>query len=117
MFATINKVKNMLKEADAAEYYVYQRKNRSHFDYLTKTFESSKDQVVCAGCKQAYSEYDTFPVKGLEGKTKYFCVDCITDNIDWCEYCQEPYEIDPADPYGLKLCPDCLEAMLRNELN
>lgn len=116
MFETIDKVTNMLKEADTAEYFTYTRKARSHFDYLTKTYAGTKGQVICPSCQGTFSEYDTFPVKGLDGETKHYCVDCIAAaNIEWCECCQEPYEVDPMDTYGLKMCPDCLLEALKNE--
>ena len=51
-------------------------------------------------------EEELFPVKGLDGKKKYYCPDCIVGNVSWCNNCQGAYEI--ADPTNdKKLCKEC----------
>lgn len=102
---TIKKVKKMLSETDIPDF---------EYDELTIAASSwwkTSDTVYgqhCSKCKKLYSEYELFPVKGLDGKRKYYCPDCIVGNVDWCEICQEAYEIaDPADVK--KMCKECAE--------
>ena len=60
--------------------------------------------------KRIFSGYEVFPVKGLDGKTCFYCPDCIVENIEWCDNCGEPFEIDPNNPK--KICNDCAGGLL-----
>lgn len=107
LFETIKKVKVMLQEEEIPE-FEYKRMHRSHFNYLLKDYYSTEDPyVICGGCGHTYGEYDTFPVKGIDGGTKYYCIDCIPGRVDWCVNCEEAFELDPDCPNTL--CPDCVE--------
>jgi hypothetical protein len=103
LFHTIEKVKKILRLEEQPD-FEYARVSRSHFSYL---FEHGKDEVICAHCKLVLPEYETFPVKGLDGQTKYYCLDCIDGRVDWCAVCGEAYEIDKYDPQVI--CHDCLK--------
>ena len=105
MFDTINKVKKMLEETEIPDF---------EYDELTAAASAwwrVTDTVYgqhCSKCKKLYSEYELFPVKGLDGKRKFYCPDCIVGNVDWCNVCQEAYEIaDPAT--NNKMCKECAE--------
>lgn len=112
MFDTIEKVKKMLMEQDIPT-FEYKRKTPTHLGYLAGTFNKySEEMVTCKGCGVVVPEWETFPVKGIDGRTVHYCIDCIPGHVEWCEECQEPYELDPEDTYGLNLCPDCVEALL-----
>ena len=62
-------------------------------------------------------EHNTIPVKTLDGKTVFYCGDCLAHGVEWCDRCQEAFELNPND-YGecdyvddkgniLVLCPEC----------
>lgn len=108
MLNTIEKVKRMLQAKDVPEFIYIPDKNyaftsRWYSDVL-KRFDVQCYQ--CYHCKQPFSDYEMFPVKGLDRKTHFYCPDCIASNIEWCDKCQEAFEIDPLDPKS-KLCKDC----------
>ena len=105
LYDTIRKVKNMLQE----EYI-------PDFEYDEVSINASqwwKPTVYgqhCSKCKKLFSEYELFPVKGIDGKTKYYCPDCVVGNVEWCENCNEAFEIeDPSKPN--KICKECMEGL------
>lgn len=105
LFDTIRKVKNMLKEAEIPDF---------EYDEITLAQSSSwwKRSMIfgqhCSKCKKLYSEYELFPVIGVDKKTRFYCPDCIVGNVEWCEYCGEAYEIeDPAK--DTNICKICAE--------
>ena len=64
----------------------------------------------CSHCNKLYSEYELFPVIGIDKKTKFYCPDCIVGNVDWCDTCGEAFEIeDPAK--NEKICKICAEVV------
>lgn len=64
----------------------------------------------CNKCKKLYSEYELFPVKGLDGLEKSYCPDCIVSHVEWCEYCGEAFEKEnPAS--SEKICKECAEVL------
>lgn len=73
------------------------------FEYITYNTE-----YKCSVCKMPFSEYELFPVKSRQEKKKfiYYCPDCMTNRVEWCDICGQPYEI-----YGnkRKICRDCKE--------
>lgn len=107
LFDTIKKVKKMLSEKDIPDF------EYDELSVAASAWWKMTDTVYgqhCSKCKKLYSEYELFPVKGLDGKRKYYCPDCIVGNVDWCEICQEAYEIaDPAD--AKKMCKECAKAL------
>ena len=107
LFDTIKKVKKMLEAKDIPD-FEYDELNvaASSWWKMSNTVYGQH----CSKCKRLHSEYELFPVKGLDGKVKYYCPDCIVGNVDWCEICQEAYEIaDPAD--AKKMCKECAEEL------
>ena len=103
MFQTIEKVKMILDLPEQPD-FEYARVSRNHFSYM---FDANTEEVICSGCRHVFPEYETFPVKGLNGQTKYYCLDCIDGTIDWCAVCGEAYEINKNDPQVI--CNDCLK--------
>lgn len=105
LFDTIKKVKKMLSETDIPDF------EYDELNVATSSWWKTTDSVYgahCNKCKGLFSEYELFPVKGLDGKRKFYCPDCIVDNVSWCEVCQEAYEIaDPSD--NSKMCKECAE--------
>lgn len=107
LYDTIRKVQEMLSE-----------KEIPNFEYDEMVFTGSakwwKSAVMygqhCGKCKKLYSEYELFPVLGLDKKTKFYCPDCIVGTVEWCDYCGEAYEMeDPAN--DKKLCKVCAEVL------
>ena len=101
MLNTIDKVANMLAAENIPDF-----KYENFYDlYATGNFRGYKK---CSCCGFPFSDFELFPVKGLDGKKKNYCPDCIVGNVDWCNVCQEAYEI--ADPKTSKqICNECAE--------
>lgn len=102
MFDTIRKVKKMLEEKDIPDF---------QYDEITKAYSQwwSKQTVFgqhCGKCKELFSEYELFPVKGLDGKIKFYCPDCVSTSA-WCDYCGEAFEVEAIDPHSVRKCKDC----------
>ena len=109
LYNTIKKVCKMLAEDniplfDYSELYMGKYGN---YGWTTDIYGQH-----CSYCKKLFSEYDLFPVKSATGVYKYSCPDCLVGMVEWCEMCQNPYEIvDEKEYEGRKLCPDCAEAL------
>lgn len=112
---TIRKVQVMLKETDIPSFeYIeevyFGRKWMSAYGYPTDEYDYDFDMyyIKCSHCRKTYSEYEMFPVKGLDGKTKFVCPDCIAkrEKIHWCKTCGEAYEVEEGDTQSF-LCKDC----------
>lgn len=71
------------------------------------TTATASSKAHCSCCFTPMSEYELFPVKGVNKETIYMCPDCIVDHADWCPVCGEAFEIKHANISGL--CPDCEE--------
>ena len=117
MFDTIEKVKKMLTQKDIPFFkYIpsimsnWHNYYSSYYQYPTEedyTFSSIPDiKYRCKKCKKAYSEDNVIPVKLVKGGIGYYCIDCISDNIDWCWKCGEAYELNP-NTKKIGLCRDC----------
>lgn len=126
MLATIDKVKKMLQEDDIPFFkyipspYAWNWKNwgKDGWDekYGSKAFGYGcysypyDDEIVCSKCKKTFLEEEVFPVKLLNGKTGYYCPDCLVDNVSWCKYCQEPFELAPGESANeVEICHDCIK--------
>lgn len=115
---TIGKVKKMLTAADiptfeykelAAGYSRWFRTSYSDYDSVL-----DMDCVMrCDKCKHTFSEYELIPAKGANGKTKYFCTDCIVGHVDWCDCCGEPYEVTATTKRAL--CDDCAKVKVKTK--
>ena len=111
LYATIEKVKKMLQQKEIPDFEYDEL--ASPYDWMRMRdfyyFPSEDDYGAhCCKCKKVFSEYEIFPVKGSDGKTKFYCPDCIVGTVEWCDYCGEAYEI--TDPSRDNLCDDCWEA-------
>lgn len=124
MFATIEKVKKMLEEEEIPFFkyipspYAWNWKSWKK-DGWEETYDSKAygygcytypydDEVTCSKCHKTFLEEEVFPVKLLDGKTGWYCPDCLVDNVSWCKYCQEPFEVAPGTDISLvDVCPDC----------
>ena len=112
MLSTIQKVKKMLncaKDAKAYEYIPspYLKSYYSKYYSMYYGSEFGCDLVKCAKCGQFLNEYDAIPVKSKEGKTVYYCCDCIVDDgIAWCRNCGEAFETVHPNEYFCKDCRD-----------
>lgn len=103
--ATIDKTINMLKDSPNASYFKY---IQAKYKYSSiPQFPTEVDNWVnCVNCDKVFLESETFAVKTLDGKTKFYCLDCVANKVNWCDYCGEAFEIDPLDPQKT-LCKDC----------
>lgn len=106
LYDTIEKVKKMLQVAQIPDFkYEELQGGFRYFKNLGVYSDGYDFGAHCAKCKMLFSEYELFPVKGADGKTKFYCPDCIVSNVDWCERCGEAYEV--TDPTRVSLCNDC----------
>lgn len=110
LYDTIAKVQKMLCEKEIPNF---------EYDEMVYTGSSRwwKTAMMygqhCSKCKKLYSEYELFPVIGLDKKTKFYCPDCIVGAVEWCDYCGEAYEMeDPANDN--KICKVCAEVLCKN---
>lgn len=106
--ATIEKVAKMLKDAhNIVEPFSY---IPCKYTYSWTGFTSLNgdswldDEVKCAGCKKYFSDYEMFPVKALDGKTRFYCPDCLIKVAQWCDNCGEAFEVTNSEEH---LCKDC----------
>ncbi len=108
LFDTIKKVKTMLT-VEKIPTFEYKELNVGYSRWFSnQTYDSILDMdnmFHCAECKKLFSEYEIIPAKGANGKTKYYCTDCIVGHVDWCDCCGEPYEITKDSKRAM--CPDC----------
>lgn len=118
---TVEKVKEMLKtpkeDIPVFKYIPYKSSKQGYAydideDYkklaLAYGYNFLDDEVgiICSGCHEAFFEDEVFPVKSVDGTTKYYCPDCVTDNIEWCIRCNEPFEKENSGDTNV-LCKDC----------
>lgn len=106
LFDTIKKVKKMLNETEIPD-FVYDEVVAAGSSWWKRIGNAFGQH--CSKCKKIYTEYELFPVLGLDGKTKFYCPDCIVGHVEWCDMCGEPFEI--GDRIGKKLCKECEEEL------
>jgi hypothetical protein len=106
LFDTIKKVKKMLGETEIPD-FVYDEVVAAGSFWWKKTGNWFGQH--CSRCKKLFTEYELFPVLGLDGKTKFYCPDCIVGHVAWCEMCGDPFEI--GDRTGKKICKECEEEL------
>lgn len=108
---TIEKVKKMLSEKDIPTFeyieYVYPTAQNA----ISKSYdlEEKSTKYKCGGCKNKFDEFDLYPVKCKNNKTKSYCVDCLCKKVEWCLNCDEAYERVSGSKNNL--CPDCEELL------
>ena len=95
----------MLQEQDIPN-FTYTKLARNHFQCLNEI--ESKENVICAGCGIVIPEYETFPVKCSDHTTRHYCLDCIDPHVEWCDVCQEAYEVNERNR-NTHMCDECLE--------
>ena len=106
LFDTIKKVKKMLTEQEIPD-FKYDELVAANSAWWKKAGDWFGQH--CSKCKKLHSEYELFPVLGLDGKTKFYCPDCIVGNVEWCDMCGEPFEVK--EHTGKKLCRECEEEL------
>ena len=106
LWATINKVVEMLKVAKDAPTFIYveasyyARNSLWNFDNWF-TYDDEK-MVKCAGCGKSYEEDYMVEVYAHDKSKKYYCLDCC-DKLEWCSACGSAFEIVGNG----KTCPVC----------
>ena len=71
--------------------------------------------IKCACCGRNYLDEDVYPVmRANSAKKEMFCVDCISEKVEWCKKCGEPFEI-PNDQLTHILCPKCIEEAAKDD--
>lgn len=130
MYNTIKKVKRMLEAAESAPSFEYKESFSSKWLKSSWDCPSEEDnfgwdpswgiskedwasfmepQSKCNQCGKWDFNYNLFPTKAEDGKTVFFCSDCISQHkhIHWCTNCGEPF-LDKSLPKGkLCECKDC----------
>lgn len=121
LLSTIDKVCAMLKDAqNLKEPFKFipnawaQKFYNSPYAYYSNYYDDygMGAMVECYKCNSKFLEQETFHVKMIGGGTKYICTDCISDDVDWCDRCQEAFEVDPLHPES-RLCNDCLQEIFK----
>jgi hypothetical protein len=137
MIATITKVKAMLSQSDIPAFTYVEDNTYSRYYGLGSAYgwggwsntmtpistghnKNSKQTYTCAHCKaNNFLASEIFPVVGKNGKTRYYCGDCLVGNVNWCVSCWEAYEIDPKteqeDPNYI--CPHCMSVRKERRTN
>ena len=126
LMATIKKVTAMLRKSEIPFFayiespYLYSNWKRAYgWSWDAQTGKATgagpgpvkaASKYTCSCCKTTdLLEAEVFPVVGTDDSTKFFCADCLTDNVNWCTICYEAYEYDAAfekeDPDYI--CPYC----------
>lgn len=117
MLNTIQKVENMLKVKDIPffEYIEYSYINNSWNYYFQRgrkkswyddDAEYNYATLKCDKCNKYFHDYEVIPALSKDGnKTKYYCPDCCTTEVDWCAQCNNAFEIDANKPSAI--CPAC----------
>lgn len=96
MFNTIDKVKNMFDDiANLKEKFVYINANPKDLYQKYKIVNPwyNGALIKCHKCDKQFSDYEMFYVQELSGNYYFWCPDCISNNVEWCDRCGEPYEI------------------------
>ena len=103
LFDTIRKVKQMLSETDIPN-FIYDEQVAINSAWWRTAHIFGQH---CSKCKKLFSEYELFPVMGVNKTLKCYCPDCMVGNIEWCDICGEAFEI--AGTPGKKVCKECEE--------
>lgn len=106
MLNTIDKVKRILQQKEIPDFeYIEQPAYYNYGNVYGYFPDEAPNWVKCDKCGSYHIDWEMFPIKGMDGKTKFFCNDCIDTNVEWCRNCGEAYEVDKLSYRDL--CPDC----------
>lgn len=110
-FNTFQKVKKMLMAQNIPNFEWRERQVQYISNYKPLEEDSygftTGFDVICKDCRNVFSNYETVPVKMLDGSTSFYCVDCLAKApVNWCEECGEAFEaLHEDDVY----CYDCIK--------
>lgn len=112
LYRTFFKVQAMLKDVDNAKYFKYEGDmtpwwSPNDLDYWYNDGDSLIDWqgVYCSGCKKNLSKKVAIKAKDSYGSTRYFCGQCASSLVDWCDTCGEAFI--PTSSYN-HTCADCI---------
>jgi hypothetical protein len=104
LYNTIEKVKEMLTVDAIPDFEYIEIEYRRWFSSIPNSKLNEYFSVVCARCKDRFNDQDVIPVIGVDGRTKFYCLDCLCGQVQWCCNCGEAYESACQDE---NLCDDC----------
>ena len=124
LLATISKVKKMLNAAAEAPVFKYipmantpYGKDWYTWNKNTYSWSDSNEVMKCHNCKKYFMEEELFPAVMLDKTTKFFCPDCLVDNVAWCRECGSAFEKYSPEAPNTGICPICedLEEKIKND--
>ena len=124
LLATISKVKKMLNAAAEAPVFKYipmantpYGKDWYTWNKNTYSWSDSNEVMKCHNCKKYFMEEELFPAVMLDKTTKFFCPDCLVDNVAWCRECGSAFEKYSPEAPNTGICPICedLEEKTKND--
>ena len=124
LLSTINKVKKMLNAAAEAPVFKYipmantpYGKDWYTWNKNTYSWSDSNEVMKCHNCKKYFMEEELFPAVMLDKTTKFFCPDCLVDNVAWCNECGSAFEKYSLEAPSTGICPICedLEEKIKND--
>ena len=135
MLRTLSRVKKMLT-ADTIPFFVYiqgaginafSKYYNTLYDYplddddddyswyYSYCYPSARHSIKCDCCGAEKSEDMVFPVIKKDKSIEYRCYNCLDENIGWCDYCKQPFELEPDQIEYI--CPKCKEEVLSINVN
>ena len=124
LLATISKVKKMLNAAAEAPVFKYipmantpYGKDWYTWNKNTYSWSDSNEVMKCHNCKKYFMEEELFPAVMLDKTTKFFCPDCLVNNVAWCKECGSAFEKYSPEAPNTGMCPICedLEEKTKND--
>lgn len=124
LLSTISKVKKMLNAAAEAPVFKYipmantpYGKDWYTWNKNTYSWSDSNEVMKCHNCKKYFMEEELFPAVMLDKTTKFFCPDCLVDNVAWCSECGSAFEKYSLEAPSTGICPICedLEEKIKND--
>ena len=124
LLATISKVKKMLNAAAEAPVFKYipmantpYGKDWYTWNKNTYSWSDNNEVMKCHNCKKYFMEEELFPAVMLDKTTKFFCPDCLVDNVAWCNECGSAFEKYSPEAPNTGICPMCedLEEKTKND--
>lgn len=132
MLRTLSRVKRMLTVEKVPFFeYIYASYAKifdysKYYEYLSPREEDDDDddyayglwsyyrpkKVTCEICGQVRDEDSVFPIIKQDKSIGYRCYNCLDDDIGWCDYCKEPFELEPGQIEYV--CPNCKEIVFVN---